>query len=192
MSPNYWSEFYKHFDVMEPSPFALWVNERIPPESRIADVGGGNGRDTVFFRSKGHSADVIDPNSLFPDASHQSASNFDYTGYNIIYCRWFLHAVPWEIQREFLKKIPNEAGLFIEARSSKDINPPQDNHFRNPINMREFSNLLYVMDYRVLFIRESLGWSKNETDDPLLIRIIARKPLSIGKTDLDVSEPRGY
>lgn len=182
MLPNYWSEFYRSFGVVEPSPFALWVHDRIPPESRIADVGGGNGRDSNYFKQMGHSVDIIDPSSPCEGAARISADQFDYTGYNIIYCRWFLHAVSWEIQRDFLKIIPNEVGLFIEVRSDRDDHPPQDDHFRNPVNMREFANLLYVMDYRVLYIRESLGWSKNENEDPLLIRIIARRPLSIGET----------
>ncbi|WP_300681176.1 LicD family protein [Nocardioides sp.] len=36
------------------SDFAAWVHERIAPDSRVLDLGAGNGRDGLWFAQQGH------------------------------------------------------------------------------------------------------------------------------------------
>lgn len=59
-----WEEFYRHSDTAtltsEPSPFASWVEERISPTSAILDLGCGQGRDAVYWASRGHPVAALD------------------------------------------------------------------------------------------------------------------------------------
>jgi SAM-dependent methyltransferase len=41
----------------EPSPFAVWVAEQLPPHSAVVDLGSGAGRDAIFLARQGH--DVV-------------------------------------------------------------------------------------------------------------------------------------
>jgi SAM-dependent methyltransferase len=44
----------------EPSTFALWVEERIPGDAAVVDIGAGNGRDSVHFAERGHRVTAFD------------------------------------------------------------------------------------------------------------------------------------
>lgn len=61
---RHWQEFYASARAKrvptEPSPFARWVAERVEVDSKIVDVGAGNGRDAVWFAAGGHPVTALD------------------------------------------------------------------------------------------------------------------------------------
>jgi SAM-dependent methyltransferase len=58
-----WNEFLRdHRGELPrgPSEFARWAHERLPAGAPVADLGCGNGRDTVFFTRRGRTAHGYD------------------------------------------------------------------------------------------------------------------------------------
>ena len=74
--------------------------------------------------------------------------------------------------------------MFIETRSTKDNlygkgkkvgkNEYVTDHYRRFINKSELVNKL-KKKFKILYIKESKGYSKFKNEDPCLIRIIAQK-----------------
>ena len=87
---RHWHEFYKRGAAKglprEHSSFAAWVAERIEPGTPVVDVGAGNGRDAVWFASKGHPATVLEPAANGMRLARQNAArhhvSLDHLGIN--------------------------------------------------------------------------------------------------------------
>ena len=112
--------------------------------------------------------------------------------FDILYSRFTLHSVAKNDASSFLKcgyDITNDKGLLcIEVRSVKsdmfgkglpDPNGDKDawinGHYRRFVRKDELEIELKELGYEILYIDEKIGWSKYKDDDPVLIRIIARK-----------------
>jgi len=180
---EYWDNWYKQFKVIDPSPFAIFCESNyFSKNSQIIDVGCGNGRDSLFFLNKGYDVQSIDSansHCSIPTFINCDACNFKYDT-DIVYCRWLLHALDTEGQSAFLQSVANDIKkkglLCIECRSIKDkINPKIQNHFRNPIDRDILEKDIKKLGFEICFSGEQNGWSKIGDDDPLLIRIIAKK-----------------
>ena len=46
---NYWDTYYKNNKKIKESSFARFVIKKIDKNSKIIDIGCGNGRDSFFF-----------------------------------------------------------------------------------------------------------------------------------------------
>jgi 2-polyprenyl-3-methyl-5-hydroxy-6-metoxy-1,4-benzoquinol methylase len=66
---QYWSAFYKHFTVTDPTLFAQHVNAFFQAPLRILDVGCGNGRDSYYLAAQGHKVEGIDASYLPENAA---------------------------------------------------------------------------------------------------------------------------
>ena len=52
---HHWDEYYKKDKAQSfPSPFALYVANKLSTQQDILEIGCGNGRDSKFSSSKGH------------------------------------------------------------------------------------------------------------------------------------------
>ena len=118
----YWNSFYKTFKVKKESSFARFFYKKIKTrkkEVRILDVGCGNARDTFFFLNKGLNVIGIDisktaiknnkkiyNNTFFLKNLCSKKINFKKK-FNIIYARFFLHAISSKEESIFLKNIKN-------------------------------------------------------------------------------------
>ena len=47
---NYWNNYYDNFEKFKESSFARFVKKKIKKNSKIIDIGCGNGRDSFFFQ----------------------------------------------------------------------------------------------------------------------------------------------
>ena len=173
--------------------------------STIVDVGCGNGRDLFYFKKnkfdimgidlsknavsliKKELKDTKDKKKII----HSDFARFDYKK-NLkkkfsIYSRFTWHTINERSEEALLKKISkikNLEYIFIETRSDKDElcgvgkkiskNEFVTDHYRRFINKNEIINRI-KKKFKIIYIKESKGFSKFKKEDPCLIRMIAQK-----------------
>ena len=139
---EYWNSYYKEKigKKIEPSDFAIEVEKKINRNSHIMELGCGNGRDSLYFLSKGHNVIAVDgsdvaiemlneltvdnKNALFACDNFVKCKALYQMKYDCIYSRFTLHAISEEQENELLENIKgalNEDGILcIEARTIHD------------------------------------------------------------------------
>ena len=141
INKDYWSTFYKNFDVSKESNFAKYVNDKIPENSKLINIACGNGRDTLFFEKKNHKVIGIDnsnqQNFLGKNFLKMDALNFKLNA-DVFYCRFFVHTITEKNLDKFIINIKKniEGGiLFIETRSTTGYseNEKIKTFFRSPV-----------------------------------------------------------
>jgi hypothetical protein len=171
---------------------------------KIAELGCGNCRDSVFFADKGNYVYAIDLFSskinqhewvnLISDDALCVMQNFKLkTLVDLVYMRWFLHAISYkEAEQLFVSSIHNlkQGGLIcIEVRSINDEKLKTESVFNNEDGSYELSHKRWLYNKEMLFklandngleiIEYSQGFfspiSETETPNPLLIRFIVKK-----------------
>jgi len=197
---NYWNTYYQIYQMVRPpSPFAVYVKNAYFNDAfiRLLDVGCGNLRDTQYFAETADvtSVDFVNlPNSLTDGARYIQDDIVNAIQYNkiqalqdVIYMRFFLHAVSYEKGENAIQvcdKVLKQGGLIcIEVRSDDQSNILKDataDHSRWLYTQERLKSVL--QGYDLLEIKEEKGFSPVPREDPLLIRAIARKPFSTAYT----------
>lgn len=171
----------------------------------IFDIGCGNGRDTLFFSSqlipsagveqcniaieKNEARKIaLGLNSIFYQGDF-SACNYDSLaeGAYAIYSRFTLHAISYEEEKKLFLHLNNGQNLkylFIEARSIKDglygqgkevgLHEFVTSHYRRFIDPEVLRSKLSI-NFDIEYFEESQGFAKTSTEDPCLIRVIAKR-----------------
>jgi SAM-dependent methyltransferase len=205
MNKSYWNNYYSHTPPpLEPSPFAVYVLPRLETGKNLIDVGCGNGRDSLFFSRNGLNVTAIDESEVaiesikkqngairaitdnFVDTAVFGTQNFDYA-----YSRFSVHAIAEDQEPRLLENIYRSlvAGgyLFIETRSVLDEFFGKgeaagrnayihDDHYRRFIVMDELINSLSAAGFEITESGQNSGFAVYEDEDPIVIRVIARKP----------------
>lgn len=205
---DYWNEYYSHnapSSENKPSDFAKYIESAFLYEknpAHILELGCGNGRDSLFFLSKGHKITAIDEsdvaiemlsritnsnNALFVCDDFVKSEALCHAEYDCIYSRFTLHAISEEQEDELLAgaryALNNNGILAIEARTINDelFGKGQEieenvffynEHYRRFINVNAFRNKIKKMGYDILYLEESNGFSKTQNSDPVLMRCI--------------------
>jgi SAM-dependent methyltransferase len=182
MHPMTWHAYYRSGAAPEgPSAFAKAVEPLIPRSANVLDVGCGKGRDTFYFVQMGHSALGADPavedgGRLCGEEAGAVLASFDI--WDVIYMRWFLHAVwPWKADQALKLAATSLAPrgiLAIEARSANGHHP--DDHARWPVDPDDLRRKLESLGLTVESLGESTDFSPVGDDRPLLLRCLARRP----------------
>lgn len=213
INKGFWNNYYKtnNHDILKPSSFSSFVYETYIEKYnndnvylKIADLGSGNCRDTIFFSNKKNLCYGIDINGVIDKENincklikkdvldvlkkYELRMLFD-----IIYMRWFLHALPYNISKDiFINAIHNlkPGGLIsIEVRSLNDKELKQNSvynktdtsftttHKRWLYSIDMLIDLASNNDCDVLYCEEGYFSPNNnsETQNPLLIRFICEK-----------------
>ena len=171
-------------------------------DNKLIDLGCGNGRDSVYFCSKGIKVTAV-------DSSKDAIAAFDGTmpifavcddfvtakalfcvDYDYCYARWSIHAINQEQQDELLPNVYNalkRGGFFFaEARTIDDVKYGQgkqlgvheffsDNHYRRFIDPAQFTAQLESLGFEIVFCEQSDAFSVVGDDAPMLVRVVARK-----------------
>ncbi len=205
---DYWNEYYSHnvADIRnKPSEFAKYIEASFLYKKNLAhilELGCGNGRDSLFFLSKGYKITAIDgsdvaiemlnrmsnsENALFICDDFVKSKVLYQMKYDCIYSRFTLHAISEKQEDELLDNVRyalNSNGILaIEARTTNDelygkgIEIEKNaflynDHYRRFINVSVFRNKLEKMGYDVIYLDESNGFSKTQDSDPVLMRCI--------------------
>jgi len=213
---DYWNGYYTHNPASidnKPSEFAKYIEavflyEKNP--AHILELGCGNGRDSLFFLSKGHIVTAIDGSSvaiemlnriidsnkaLFICDDFVRSKALCQMKYDCIYSRFTLHAISEEQEDELLDNVrhslKNNGILAIEARTTNDelygkgIETEKDTflydeHYRRFINVDDCRNKLEKMGFDVIYLEESNGFSKTRNSDPVLMRCVCKANVNGG------------
>ena len=189
----------------EPSSFAEHVLGLLPSSRLdILEVGCGNGRDAVLFSANGHRVTALDRSEgaisycihkheksriEFVAGRVSSLTKGKIPTFDAIYSRFCLHAMTSPEEGEFItcaRDLLNPGGLlFIECRSINDplarkgevLSPTEriHGHYRRFIISDEINCKLAHAGFKVTSTLESSGLAKYGDDDPVVLRLIARK-----------------
>ena len=96
--------------------------------------------------------------------------------------RFFLHAIPEQVQADLMKAIDTHARpgdhLVAEFRTDKDEpnTKVHTSHYRRFQNAEEFrDSLVSTHGFEVLHFEEGTGLSPYKGEDPVLCRVVARR-----------------
>lgn len=147
MKTYYWDKFYKtNIATSKPSNFAKYCFNKYlikNKNSKLLEIGCGNGRDSFFFLKKGISILAIDKSfvAIKNDMSikkkerlvnikfkkiNLGSKKFTKLGkFNYIYCRFLLHAISKNLENKLLSSISKlcikkKTIIMLEFRTTKD------------------------------------------------------------------------
>jgi ubiquinone/menaquinone biosynthesis C-methylase UbiE len=188
---QYWSEFYKKTQLTHDSSdfcnFILKFFEKSNIINTVLDCGCGSGRDSRKLDEK-YIVTAIDNCGVLP--LNEGSSDIEYLcddfvefpkdDYDLIYSRFTFHSITDQKQEEFIKSIKKSGQyLVIETRSnkSKDIQEFHGkNHYRNYTDLYHIQNLLAKKNnFEILYLVESNNFAIYKDENPVCIRVIAKK-----------------
>lgn len=173
------------------------------PESTVADLGCGSGRDSIFFSEQNYKVTAVDLSSEAikkvsekkPDITtvnmnfvkflEQYHDKFDY-----LYSRFSLHAISELQELSFIKNaycaLKENGKLFIEARSLMDERYGKgekvakntfryEGHVRRFIDIKELEEHLKSEGFLIEKMVQSRGFAPYENEDPIVIRAVCKK-----------------
>lgn len=198
---QYWNKYYKTHFIDEASPFARFCHQRyLASPLRIVEFGSGSGRDLRFFHHAGHRITGYDTSeeavrhiqTAYPDLDMVLAdfSELDaIEGLQAVYSRWTLHSIDDDAAERALRwcsKNLQESGLLlIEVRTVNDSlfgegeevgrNAFVTDHYRRFIVPEELRASLEDFQFEIECFEEGQGFSVYKGDDPVLLRVVAKK-----------------
>ena len=206
---EYWNQYYnKHLTMLEnaESNFAKYcMYSYMQAGTTLVEFGCGNGRDSLFFASRGIDVLGIDTSGNVIEMLNKMNTYVnarflceDFSGkiaifqvqHDYCYSRFTLHAITERQEKYALQNAWNtlKAGgmFFIEARSIKDDicglgecvgrnSYIHDGHFRRFINREELLDKLRAVGFEIIYEEEGRGFAPYKNQDPILIRIVAKK-----------------
>ena len=170
----------------------------------ILEIGCGNGRDTFYFSNNNLAVTAIDYSKeaiesckendnlnkiSFYSGKIDDISELSSSKYDCIYSRFVLHAMPLKEEKIVINKsfqMLNDGGKFyVECRSTGDplfrkgevisSNERSEGHYRRFIDFNELKSRLIDAGFEIEESLESNGLAIYKDDDPVVIRIIAKK-----------------
>lgn len=186
MNNKHWQKFYKtNKPLKKPSSFAKFIETFIPAKSILYDLGSGNGRDSVFFAKRNFIVVSVDPNGE-PYRKELNllkhwTINIDTfiekiypTKDSIIYSRFFIHAIEKKQTRDLISSIRKGMFFVAELRIKGDEPVLYKDHKRTLWDEDEFKKLFNRREWKPRFW-VSRGLAKYKNEDPLVLRVIAKR-----------------
>lgn len=196
----YWNEFYSKNIAFPPSQFAALVASELDDTKGILEIGCGNGRDAIFFSSRGHPVKAIDASDVAIEKNKLSTNGNPLTKFihldamnirqlisenkdkiSVVYSRFFLHSITEDIQEEIISSISEEANagtrIFFEYRTTEDEKAEKifGQHFRRYIDHDNLVRSISAAGLEVIYETSGNGMAYYKGEDPHVGRIIARK-----------------
>lgn len=180
-----WVEFYQSnlAPGMEPSKFADFIVDfGFDDVKGVVDLGSGNGRDTYRLGQLFDEVFGIDPyvkpNDLEPAHIYFIQNYWEnekdiIRNAHMVYSRFFLHAIE---TKDIEKILDLTTGYFCaEARSIGDKPVLYPEHKRNFVDGDWLLFQMILRGFKILFYQKSRGLAEYKNEDPLVIRVIAKK-----------------
>lgn len=202
----YWNQYYAQGNaVEEPSLFAQFSVEQMKAGKSLLELGCGNGRDSIYFHTKGLKVTAIDASDSIISKLQSKYQNEDicfvcddfvcsptiFVGqYDYIYSRFSLHAINEEQENDVIENIFNALNshgkVFVEVRSVNDDifgkgkmvarnSYIYEGHFRRFVQMEELINKLKKQNFLIIYAEEKRDFAPFGDSNPPIIRIIAEK-----------------
>lgn len=169
MNREYWIKYYKKHKMKEPSSFARFVKPWV--EGLLVDLGCGDGRDLDYFDHNGiicFGADQVKGSPIEDLIKYTTSPSY-------VYARFLWHAIDRKLQLAILKWTKHY--IFIEARTTEDKDTKKifKYHKRNYVNVSQIVKDLKDNGFEIEYLKEGRGLAVYKTEDPHIIRIIAKK-----------------
>ncbi len=192
----------------QPSSFAQFCLSHIAAEDYqrtvIWDIGCGTGRDTAFFLRNNLQCVGVDSSLASLDYCRQRYPGIDArqadalnlprpdVPLSVVYARFFLHAIDATRASSLLKwafaSLVNNGRFYIECRSTLDpmfgegerLSEREyiNGHYRRFVDLEEIVDELECNGFSIEYAVESPSLSPAPGDNPVLIRIIAKKTVA--------------
>jgi cyclopropane fatty-acyl-phospholipid synthase-like methyltransferase len=204
MDKEYWEKYYKSQNApLEPSPFARDIVGLLTRDKTMLEIGCGNGRDSIYFARNGVKVLAIDQAESIGNILPSGINNLTFIRddfvttkwyrekeYDYIYSRFTLHSITENEEQQVIEKISfslkRNGILFVEARSIRDDiyglgEKVSDNeyiyqgHYRRFLNINELKQKIANKGFEFTLCNESRGYAQYKHEDPVVIRLIARK-----------------
>ncbi len=200
---EYWNTYYKtHRINLENSTFAKYVLKHLLQNKKLIDLGCGNARDSIYFSQHNISVLGIDyaddeinylnekyANNNLTFSTQDMCAMTDLGKFDYIYSRFSLHAISGKGEDSLLTWIFNslikDGYFFLEARSDKDSmlnqgskisnNENITDHYRRYLNFEDIKSKIKNLGLIIIEAVEQDNLSVVGEDNPVLIRIIAKK-----------------
>ena len=202
---EYWTKFYStNPQLNNPSTFAQFAIDYLDEGKNLIDMGCGNGRDTVFFALNNINALGVDQveaeiDNLSKTHNENDKLNFkadDFTRldpaetkYDYVYSRFTFHSIPEkneDMTLDWIEENIQKDGLFLlEARSIKDpmfqkgrkLSDDENctDHYRRYLHFDKITQKIEDHGFEIIYKVESDGLAVYKDDDPVVIRVIAKK-----------------
>ena len=200
---RHWGSFYSgNVAPKKPSPFAEAVAGQLEPGTKLIEIGCGNGRDACFFARSGYDVVAIDRSPEAVEAASFEGTSARFLAgtlpslvseigapFEVVYSRFVIHAMPLSEEEELLDSIDTilapDGRIFIECRSINDpmsrlgevLSPTEriHGHYRRFIVLDEFRERLTRRGFVIEDQIESDGLAVYGDEDPVVIRVTARK-----------------
>ncbi len=202
---GHWNTYYAiTIGALDPSPFAITAEERMPGASVVLDVGCGNGRDTSYIDNRGHRVTGLDSSAsaiALCEKVHEASSADFVSGsvseyvdawtdrFDVLYSRFVLHAMTeseelglWRDARKILRP---SGIVMVECRSIKDplarqgevLSPTERiaGHYRRFIVIGDLCRRLEDRGFVIDSATEANGLAVHGDEDPVVIRVFAHK-----------------
>ena len=200
---KYWNKYYLKKIKFKESTFAKFTYNFLKKKKiqNIIDIGCGNGRDSIYFANKGFDVTGIDiSKTVILLNSNKLEKNLRFIKFDIeknkikkkfdiIYSRFFLHAISEKAEVKLMKiinSIKKNSYIFFEFRNDKDeifkkfnnINHNQvvefeKGHYRRIINAKKFiENFTKFTKTKLIYLKSSKNLSVHKNDNPNLTRVI--------------------
>ncbi len=206
----YWANFYAAHEYTTGSTFSTFIDEHPDTPGTLIDIGCGDGRDACAFARSGRSVIGLDQSAVGIEHANGHAERMsvaatarfrvcdvadtvalgsaideviaETSGPIMFYLRFFLHAIPADLQDGLMQTIAAKARtgdrFAAEFRTDKD----KDNlkvhtkHYRRYQNAQEFVDALAdTYGFTVRHQEERAGLSPYGEEDPILFRVIAER-----------------
>lgn len=218
MVDGYWDTFYSSQDARRvpelPSAFARHVAEQLPRGARVLDVGTGTGRDALFFDQLGHDVHAVDlsPSAIARlqqrsrdegrSAVFETLDLADIVGVSdlasrlatgepvALYARFFLHAIPEDVRRNFwvLAGLLASPGMqcWLEFRVSDELQPVHEfgDHFRCSLQVGTILEEARSVNLAVDSYEVGHGLAPYKSEDPLVARVVLSAPVRVPRAAL--------
>lgn len=206
----YWADFYVDHEYTTGSSFSQFIDDRDDTPQTVVDIGCGDGRDACAFGASGRTVlgldqsvfgiehatthaerlgvaarvtlrvcDVSDTAELGSALGHLIGAT---PGPVLFYLRFFLHAIPEEVQAGLLQAISDRARpgdvFAAEFRTDKDKGGAKVHvkHYRRYQNAESFREALTTAyGFTIKHEEERSGLSPYGEEDPILYRVVAQR-----------------
>lgn len=199
---GYWNDYYStpgtRLVLSHPSQFAVFFAGEIGDSKNVVDLGCGNGRDSLFFASRGLNVLGLDSSATAIEecsaqAKNQGLSNANFGVANLgkpgviealdlpmnplFYARFFMHALDQGQQEAVLAGVRERIGtgtFGLEFRTSRDRVQPKvtETHYRRFIDPMEFAANAISFGFRVDYFVQGFGYAKFGSDDAHVARFV--------------------
>jgi hypothetical protein len=209
----YWANFYAHTEYNSGSSFCELIDARPDTPDTVIDLGCGDGRDSCWFGKSGRQVIGLDRSHIGVRHAAKKAESLGLAGRVtfracdvsvtsdlraalldaiargegapvLFYLRFFLHAVPAEVQETLMAVITEcsrPGDMFAaEFRSEADETREKTHtkHYRRFQNGPAFGVALHERHgFLVLDEIEGTGLAPYGEEDPVIYRVIARREL---------------